>query len=365
MDYEKKYKEALERAKGMWEQGMMPERIEYIFPELKESEDERIRKDIIRVFKGEISFTAEEDNKKYIAWLKKQGEQKPVDKDNIEFNVGYRKNNPRFEVEDWVVLPNNEVKQIEGITFGNYWFTDKTLYNIIDTDNKGHLWTIQDAKDGDVLYSLDSKKPFLYKERLQFSQARGYCCINEFGEFAVWNTTKCVICTDKYIPATKEQRDILFQKMKEAGYMWDAEKKELKKIEMQVEQKSAWSEHQHKLLNYAISMTDDTEVKCFLESLRNTGSNTSADWSEEDEKLYTSALWHIKNSCGNGGKDSGEYEVYNWLKSLKERYTWKPSEEQMEALEHFVRSIGESGYASPYNDNTKLLYSLLNDIKNL
>lgn len=38
-----------------------------------------------------------------------------------------------------------------------------------------------------------------------------------------------------------------------------------------------WSEHQHKLLNYAISMTDDAEVKCFLESLRNTGSNTSAE----------------------------------------------------------------------------------------
>ena len=29
-------------------------------------------------------------------------------------------------------------------------------------------------------------------------------------------------------PATKEQRDLLFQKMKEAGYEWDAEKKELK-----------------------------------------------------------------------------------------------------------------------------------------
>ena len=37
-------------------------------------------------------------------------------------------------------------------------------------------------------------------------------------------------------PATKEQRDTLFAKMKEAGYIWDAEKKELKKIE----QKSAW-----------------------------------------------------------------------------------------------------------------------------
>jgi len=32
--------------------------------------------------------------------------------------------------------------------------------------------------------------------------------------------------------------------------------------------KSIWNEHQHKLLNYAISLTDDVEVKKFLESLR-------------------------------------------------------------------------------------------------
>ena len=33
---------------------------------------------------------------------------------------------------------------------------------------------------------------------------------------------------DKAKPATKEQRDTLFKKMKEAGYQWDAKKKELK-----------------------------------------------------------------------------------------------------------------------------------------
>lgn len=31
------------------------------------------------------------------------------------------------------------------------------------------------------------------------------------------------------MPATKEQRDMLFRKMKEAGYEWNGEKKELKK----------------------------------------------------------------------------------------------------------------------------------------
>ncbi len=31
-------------------------------------------------------------------------------------------------------------------------------------------------------------------------------------------------------PATKEQRNLLFAKMREAGYQWDADKKELRKI---------------------------------------------------------------------------------------------------------------------------------------
>ena len=39
------------------------------------------------------------------------------------------------------------------------------------------------------------------------------------------------LINNKSKPATKEQRNLLFQKMREAGYEWDAEKKELIKIE--------------------------------------------------------------------------------------------------------------------------------------
>lgn len=56
-------------------------------------------------------------------------------------------------------------------------------------------------------------------------------------------------------PATKEQRDLLFQKMKEAGYEWDADKKELKKVE----QKPAWSEDDKVLLK--LSLENLTELK--------------------------------------------------------------------------------------------------------
>ena len=41
----------------------------------------------------------------------------------------------------------------------------------------------------------------------------------------------CCICIDNLKPATKEQRDLLFKKMNNAGFTFDFEKKELKKIE--------------------------------------------------------------------------------------------------------------------------------------
>ena len=44
MDYKQRYSEALERAKERYSACSAPALLEYIFPELKESEDERIWK---------------------------------------------------------------------------------------------------------------------------------------------------------------------------------------------------------------------------------------------------------------------------------------------------------------------------------
>lgn len=75
----KAYDEAIGKLQGLInnanKQGhiiVFVEDIENSFPELKELEDDSIRKDIIRVLKGEISFTSEKENEKYIAWLEKQ-----------------------------------------------------------------------------------------------------------------------------------------------------------------------------------------------------------------------------------------------------------------------------------------------------
>ena len=88
MDYEKAYKEALERAKSKIENDkghvLYEDDIKEIFPELVESEREQIRKNLISFFKKEYgtnsnAYFAGIEVKDIIAWLEKQGEQNPAE----------------------------------------------------------------------------------------------------------------------------------------------------------------------------------------------------------------------------------------------------------------------------------------------
>ena len=138
---------------------------------------------------------------------------------------------PKFKVGDWIITPTNKVLQITSIEGTSYRFNNKSHYwAICYCDEECRLWTIQDAKDGDVLYSLDSNQPFIYKERTDYEQATAYCGLNMYGKFFVWGTKDCAITLNNYVPATKEQRDALMKAMNDAGYEWDGEKKELKKL---------------------------------------------------------------------------------------------------------------------------------------
>ena len=71
-----------------------------IFPELKESEDERVRRDIIRYLK-KTSPAIGENIEKMLAWLEKQGEQKSEEEvDNLHTYL-YGEQNPADEVGNY------------------------------------------------------------------------------------------------------------------------------------------------------------------------------------------------------------------------------------------------------------------------
>jgi hypothetical protein len=72
------------------------------------------------------------------------------------------------------------------------------------------------------------------------------------------------------------------------------------------------------------------------------------EWSEEDERHLNSV---IKRTVAYG--DSSIYGLIkddiDWIKSLKERYTWKPSEGQLECLGYVIEKAKKD--LSPLTNN--------------
>ena len=112
MNYEERYKEALAIAKKLDEEGCHV--LRDVFPELAESEEEKIRKAIIEHFKQEEDkFKALTFNGYYYkdvyAWLEKQGEQKSVEwseedknkvADYLYFTIGFTRAASKESAED-------------------------------------------------------------------------------------------------------------------------------------------------------------------------------------------------------------------------------------------------------------------------
>ena len=312
----KAYDEALEKSKRLYEQGTITESLCYVFPELKELENEKIRGAIIDHLK---------DNNltEWAAWIEKQGEQQTSDKIEPEFKVGDWING--YYTNYKVLSVNNEGYVVEDV--------DGNKINILFENEKfHHLWTIQDAKDGDVLVNQNREKPFIFKE---YKDNHIYChCgytnrkdifYDRFVDFEGEELHWLNLYYEQAYPATKEQRDLLFSKMKEAGYQWDAEKKELKKIEWNY----AWSEEDESnrtsalmLLRYPIiiwnEVNNNTRLKVidWLKSLKGKYvPQLKQDWSEEDERRRKKII-HIL-SLDNRIKNEELSDINNWLKSLR------------------------------------------------
>jgi len=213
-----------------------------LFPELKESEDERIRNALKEYFinsfrNNGVAAICGVHIKDILAWLEKQSEQKPADK--VE---------PKFKAGDWVVVSTTEGDRVVQIISIEYF------------------------KDCHPCYFTTEGRWF-------------------------GNRTKARLLTDK-----------------------DVETITLPESKIIVNQKS--------------------------------------DWSEEDESI----LQGIWDEILANKHDAKEYEwktydkFLNWLKSLKEKYTWKPSDEQMENLS---RAFNGGTF------QTSLLMELYQDLKKL
>ena len=183
---------------------------------------------------------------KCIAWLEKQGETDPCigctnDKGCVTCENGNLKEikiEQKFKVGDWIVYYRNdssrEILYVYDIRDGRYYFNDNIhlSWSVRECNEKCHLWTIQDAKDGDVLaYATDEGDSWIMIYRSLYEPYEGhvhYHALLVNDDFSDKGT--CCICIDDLKPATIEQHELLFRKMKEEGYQWDKNKKELIKL---------------------------------------------------------------------------------------------------------------------------------------
>ena len=241
-----KAKQLLSKCKRVSDKASMiyrAEDIESMFPELKESEDERIRKEIKQHFLHlDDSFP---DKAKWLDWLEKKNEQKPYSQRekciNCQFAfTGYcngtcilkNKVEPKFKNGQWIVWKDKCYK----VNYNGcgYELVDQNGLSISSEygtiDENAHLWTINDAKDGDVLAC--NEETLLFKSYSVQGRISLYCWYNgHTNNFHSKEVVDISLTTrNKVCPATKEQCNLLFRKIKEAGFKWNKNKKVLKRL---------------------------------------------------------------------------------------------------------------------------------------
>jgi hypothetical protein len=138
---------------------------------------------------------------------------------------------PKFMVKDWITDGKCVCKIVKVTDCCYYFKTCKGLCwfkAINDIDESYHLWTVQDLKSGDVLVASDGSI-FILASVVDCA-CKHYVALTTDGVIDINEGLKHYWETSNVHPATKEERDTLFVAIKEAGYEWDAEKLELKKI---------------------------------------------------------------------------------------------------------------------------------------
>lgn len=296
MNYEKRYKEMLAKARAFYKKwdgvdaynsSLAISELKEIFPELNKNEDEKIRETLIDYLKERKScesygqYVLRYD--RWINLLEKQDESDetkakeflinkgyPIDtndvlptyeemyniiRDGLTIREGLEKQREQDNADKVEPKDNNSIEPHSGKS--NDKFEPKfhggdfikhnvihIIYKIITVNSNSyyaesiktgcrveffnaeqsfHLWTIEDAEEGDILYSPKHDLLWIYKNKDEYHVASN-------GNFI--SVESLIEISSDVRPATKEQRDFLFQKMKVYGYEWHADKKEVIRLDV-------------------------------------------------------------------------------------------------------------------------------------
>ena len=139
--------------------------------------------------------------------------------------AGIHKQESIFKVGDWIINETSKkVTRVNTINHGLYFTEEGTIQ--IGKESGWSIWNVKNnAKQGDVLTagqviiifkSYSDHSIFSY---LSYQETLGFRDKETCWGIKWWH------------PATEEQKDILFQKIKESGYVWEEKDMVLKRIE--------------------------------------------------------------------------------------------------------------------------------------
>ena len=382
--YEKKYKEALERTRKLKEnpQSVFNEYspkegdtiCDYIFPELKESEDEKIRKELIDFFQdwhkikpSRLSVNVSD----ILAWLEKQGEESN-DKNEPKFKVGDRitksskKSCPVHssiddticevaEVHDTCYILNTKEGRIqEPFEWQDYYELVEPAWSEEDEKIRKELIDYINRLTASPLYidKYNAWISWLEKQGKQMSDPR-YSILD-----------KLIEADDIYQMSVNDAM-VEEAKNKAIEALSKLEISKLLGLEKQGEQKLPIEKLPFEMKTIGESLGFATQEECdkynqVVSDLIMCGDDKGEKklaWSEDDEIGWTNTMIMIKEVASNHYTKDSIKLVINWLKSLKERCTWKPSDEQLNNLKQAINAF-------PYEtDYLELLYDDLKKLK--
>lgn len=277
----------------------------------------------------------------------------------------------KFKVGDWIT-DGEEIGQIiewnhpDCIGYKTNHGTEKAFYK--EYFSNWHRWTIQDAKPGDVLVTdfEEDNMIVMYHSMCTIDTINVCCCLDN--KFTCANLG--VFDAEDVKPATKEQRDLLFQKMKEKGYEWDAEKKELKKIHVIDEGKAEMDYCFTKMMNgekvTPACGEDEPQLKqgkyyeC-IKSYYYLGGGQY--WFDKGKVYFCEKDGYLRSDPNN---NIYVYDCKNWQSCFRPytgKDTWKPSDEQINTLRDVIVYV--EGCNSNFKGNGSVLENLYNNLKKL